>query len=190
MGRISSGTLEMRYERVEVATIVQHAVEASSPLIQAAQHGLEVAVADEPIWLEGDPVRLTQIVTNLLNNAAKYTPPGGHIAVLAHRDGAHAVIRVRDNGTGIAPQALERIFEMFARERRPDAPQQAGLGIGLALSRRLAEMHGGTLLAQSAGVRQGSTFILRLPVASPHFVIAAADAGLEGLRGMDGLPPE
>jgi len=190
MGRISRGTLEMRFERVEVATIVHHAVEASGPLIQAAQHGLEVSIPDEPIWLEGDPVRLTQIVTNVVNNAVKYTPPGGHIAIAAERDGTHVAIRVRDNGAGIEREALERIFEMFAREQRPDAPQQAGLGIGLALSRRLAELHGGTLHAHSDGVRQGSTFTLRLPIAAPQFVIGADDMTLGALGSADILPLE
>jgi PAS domain S-box-containing protein len=164
MSRVSRGTFALRKERVDVATVVRNAVETSEPLIRAAGHRLEIALPDEPLWLEGDPVRLAQILANLLNNAAIYTDDGGRISVRASRDGDSAIIAVRDNGVGIAPEALPRMFLMFSRGARSSARAQGGLGIGLALARRLAEMHGGTLDAQSAGPGQGSEFTVRLPM--------------------------
>jgi signal transduction histidine kinase len=170
MSRITRGVLELRRERAELSTIVRNAVETSGPLIQEGRHGLDVSLPGETLWVEGDPVRLAQILSNLLNNAAKYTPDAGAIALSARRDGGVALISVRDNGIGIAPEALSRIFEMFSREGREGARGQGGLGIGLSLSRRLAEMHGGTIEAKSEGIGRGSEFIVRLPVAH-----AAAD---------------
>jgi CheY-like chemotaxis protein/two-component sensor histidine kinase len=166
MSRITRGAFELRRERVELSGILRNAVETSEPLIQAARHRLDVSLPGEPLWLEGDPVRLAQILSNLLNNAAKYTPDGGAITLSARRDGAVAVIGVRDNGAGIAKDALSRIFEMFNRDVRADLGGQGGLGIGLTLSRRLAEMHGGTIEAESDGEGQGSEFIVRLPLVS------------------------
>jgi PAS domain S-box-containing protein len=166
LSRITRGALELRREAVEVSAILRNAVETSEPLIQAARHRLEVSLPGEPLWLEGDPVRLAQILANLLNNAARYTPDGGSIALSAQRKGAMAIISVRDNGSGIPKEALSRIFEMFNREVRADARGQGGLGIGLTLSRRLAEMHGGTIEAHSEGEGCGSEFIVRLPLIS------------------------
>jgi CheY-like chemotaxis protein/two-component sensor histidine kinase len=165
MSRISRGALELRRERVELSTIVRNAVETAEPLIQAGCHRLDVAMPGEALFLEGDPVRLSQILSNLLNNAAKYTNDGGEIALSARRDGRDLVIGVRDNGYGIAPDGLSRIFDMFSREGRVDARGQGGLGIGLTLARRLAEMHGGTIEAHSEGEDRGSEFLVRLPLA-------------------------
>src|SRR5262249_11338988 len=115
MSRINRGTLELRKEHTPLAAIVNNAVETSEPLVSAALHELSVSLPEDPVWLDGDPVRLAQLLSNLLNNAAKYTEPGGKIALEAVRR-EHAVeIRVRDNGVGIAPESLERIFEMFSR---------------------------------------------------------------------------
>ncbi len=164
MSRVSRGTFALRKERIDVATVVRNAVETSEPLIRAAGHRLEIALPEEQLWLEGDPVRLAQILANLLNNAAKYTDDGGRISVRASRDGDSAIIAVRDNGVGIAPEVLPQMFAMFSRGARSSARAQGGLGIGLALARRLAEMHGGTLDAQSAGPGQGSEFTVRLPM--------------------------
>nr|WP_231402518.1 ATP-binding protein [Caenimonas aquaedulcis] len=169
VSRISRGTLTLRKERVELAQIVRNAIETSDPLMQAAGHSVTVELPSKAIWLHGDPVRLTQIIDNLLNNAAKYTQEGGRIAVRAGAEGGSAVVRVSDNGPGISAEAMPRLFEMFSRGDR-DASRdpsrgQGGLGIGLALSRRLAQMHDGTLEARSAGLGQGSEFILRLPLA-------------------------
>ena len=166
MSRITRGVLELRRDRVELSAILRHAVETSQPLIEAARHQLDVSLPDEALWLDGDPVRLAQILSNLLNNAAKYTPPGGDIALSARREGPLAEISVRDNGSGIPAEALSRIFEMFNREIRPNAGGQGGLGVGLTLSRRLAEMHGGTVEARSEGEGRGSEFIVRLPLAA------------------------
>jgi CheY-like chemotaxis protein len=165
MSRITRGALELRRERVDLSAILRNAVETSEPLIQAARHRLDVSLPGEALWLEGDPVRLAQILSNLLNNAARYTPEGGAISLGVRREGTMVAISVQDNGRGIAAEALSRIFLMFNREVRPDGGGQGGLGIGLTLSRRLAEMHGGTIEARSEGPGRGSEFIVRLPLA-------------------------
>ncbi len=172
VSRISRGTLSLRRENVELAAVVRNALETSDPLIQAAGHELVVELPPHPLWLEGDPVRLAQILSNLLNNAATYTEHAGRIVVRAWRDGENAAISVRDNGMGISAEALPRMFGMFNRGDRDIERAQGGLGIGLALSRRLAQMHGGTLEAASGGVGQGSEFTVRIPLAA-H---AGADA--------------
>jgi signal transduction histidine kinase len=165
VSRITRGLLELRRERVDVATIVRNAIETSQPLVQAGGHRLDVSLPGEALWLDGDPVRLTQVLGNLLNNAAKYTDAGGAIALAARRVGDTAVISVRDSGWGITAGGLERIFEMFSREVHAKRRVEGGLGIGLTLSRRLLEMHDGTIEARSEGEGRGSEFIVRLPVA-------------------------
>ena len=165
MSRISRGALELRKVFVDVAEIVRNAIETSQPLVQAARHTLTVSLPDAPLWLEGDPVRLAQILSNLLSNSAKYTDDGGRIAVTVRQEGSIVAMAVQDNGTGIAAHALPRMFEMFSREDRARGRVQGGLGIGLALARRLAEMHGGSLDAHSEGPGKGSEFVLRLPIA-------------------------
>jgi signal transduction histidine kinase/CheY-like chemotaxis protein len=178
MSRITRGLLELRHERVEVATVVRNAIETSEPLIREAQHRLEVSLPGEALWLEGDPVRLSQILANLLNNAAKYTPDRGTIVLAARREGGQALLSVKDDGAGIGEAALGRIFEMFNREARADARGKGGLGIGLTLSRRLAEMHGGSIEARSEGEGKGSEFVVRLPLAaSPALRAAPPPAG-------------
>lgn len=164
MSSISRGSLSLRRERVELAAIVRHAVETSEPLIRAGSHALQVELPADPLWLEGDQVRLAQILGNLLNNAARYTEDGGRITVQARRDDGHVLISVRDTGVGMAPDALPRMFEMFSRGDRDSTRSQGGLGIGLALSRRLAQMHNGSLEASSDGIGHGSQFDLRLPL--------------------------
>src|SRR5690606_35289538 len=144
----------------------------------AVGHELSIDLPAQPVWLQGDPVRLAQILGNLLSNAARYTPDGGRIEVRASAQGDEAVIVVRDNGMGITPEELPRMFEMFSRGGRDSSRSQGGLGIGLALSRKLAEMHGGTLVGSSDGIGQGSEFTLRVPLAesAPEH----ADAPAEG----------
>ena len=181
MSRITRGLLELRRERVDLSTVVRNAVETSEPLIREARHRLELSLPGEALWLEGDPVRLSQILANLLNNAAKYTPDGGTIVLAARREGGQALLSVKDNGAGISEAALGRIFEMFNRETRADARGKGGLGIGLTLSRRLAEMHGGSIEARSEGEGKGSEFVVRLPLAAPparSAVPAPAGSGL------------
>jgi PAS domain S-box-containing protein len=186
VSRISRGTFLLRKERVPLATIVRNAVETSAPLVQAGAHELVEDVPDEPLWLEGDPVRLAQVLANLLNNAAKYTEDAGRIELRAWREGEQAVVSVRDTGLGIAPELLPRLFDMFSRGNRETARSQGGLGIGLALARRLAEMHEGTLEAHSDGPGRGSEFVLRLPLADGVPLIddltAAAADDLAGMR--------
>jgi len=176
MSRITSGSLELKHERVELSAVVRNAVETSEPVVQAGQHRLDVSLPGEALWIEGDAVRLSQILSNLLNNAAKYTPDRGLIALTAQRDGDGVLISVRDNGIGIAADGLSRIFDMFRREGRGGHRAQGGLGIGLTLSRRLAEMHGGTIEARSQGEGLGAEFVVRLPLASPSAPPAAQSA--------------
>ena len=163
ISRITRGTFELRPERVELSAVVQSAVETAMPLIERAGHRLHADLPAEPVWLEADPVRLAQILANLLNNAALYTDPGGWIAIGARPDGGFVTITVRDNGAGIAPESLPHLFEMFRRGDRGAGRGKGGLGIGLAIARRLAEMHGATLAALSEGPGRGSEFTLRMP---------------------------
>ena len=176
VSRISRGTLELRLERLEVAPIIKVAIETCEPLLQAAGHRLTVSVPDAPVWVEGDQVRLAQILANLLNNAVKYTEPGGQIALEVTPSGGSVEIVVRDSGAGIGADTMPLLFEMFVRGPHADGRHQGGLGIGLALARRLAEMHGGTLTAASGGAGQGSTFTLRLPTIGAGAAPAAGSA--------------
>jgi CheY-like chemotaxis protein len=167
ISRITRGKVELRRERVELAAVVRNAVETSRPHLEAAGHALTVVLPHEPLVLDADPVRLAQVVANLLNNAAKYTEDAGRIELTAEREGDEAVIRVRDTGIGIPEDMLLGVFEMFAQVDRARDRAQGGLGIGLSLVRSLVQMHGGRVEAASAGPGQGSEFTVRLPLASP-----------------------
>ena len=147
--------------------IVERAIESARPLIDRRKHELSVSLPAEPIWLRADPTRLEQVVVNLLNNAAKYTDEGGQIWLTAQQEGSEVVLRVRDTGVGIAPELLPRIFDLFTQADRTLDRSQGGLGIGLSLVQKLVELHGGTVEAHSAGLGQGSEFIVRLPALSP-----------------------
>ena len=161
VSRIRTGKLELRRERVELAAVLASAIEASRPLIDAAGHALRVALPQEAIVLDADPVRLAQVLANLLNNAAKYTGQNGVIEVTVHRSVGEVRVSVRDNGTGIEREMLARVFELFV-QAGPDR-LQGGLGIGLTLARRLVELHGGTLEARSDGPGRGAEFVVCLP---------------------------
>jgi len=161
VSRINHGAFELRKQSVEVAAIVRHAIETSDPLIHERAHTLEVRLPAESLWVDGDSVRLAQIICNLLNNAARYTPPGGRISVSARQEGGCAEIVVTDSGVGFNPDDAPKLFEMFRRGQ-----ESPGLGIGLALSRKLAEMHGGHLEARSDGPGRGAEFTLRLAIAN------------------------
>ena len=165
IARISGGKLELKRQRTDLASILASAVETSMPLIEAGQHALTLDVPDAALPVDADATRIAQVVANLLNNAAKYTPPGGQIALSARREGLDAVITVRDSGVGIAADALAGVFEMFSQIGRTVDRSQGGLGIGLSLVRRLVEMHGGSVAATSAGANAGSIFTVRLPLA-------------------------
>ena len=158
--RISRGVLELRRERIELASVVQNAVETSSPAIREAGHELVVKLPPQMVWLDGDPVRLAQIFSNLLNNAARFTDSGGRITISAEAHDERAYVSVRDTGRGFAPEVCGRLFEMFTKSERSN-----GLGIGLALSRRLAQMHGGDIEARSEGEQRGAEFVVQLPLA-------------------------
>lgn len=164
LARISQGRLELRKEQVEFASVVRSAVEATRPLIEANRHELHISLPPAPILLEGDLTRLAQVFSNLLNNSAKYTEPGGRIWLTVERQEAAVVATVRDTGIGIPGEMLSRIFEMFTQVDRSLEKARGGLGIGLTLVRQLVEMHGGRVEARSEGPDRGSLFIVHLPV--------------------------
>ena len=186
IARITRGRIELKKEETDLHAIVQAAVEASSALVQSHGHRLDVDLPDEPLPLHADVTRLVQVLANLLNNAAKYTPDVGHIALAAWREDGHAVVSVSDSGIGIPPEAIGSVFEMFTQVRGSLDRAQGGLGIGLSLVRRLVELHGGRVSALSGGRGQGSTFTVRLPLhpGSPH----ALPQG-EGIAGACALAP-
>jgi two-component system CheB/CheR fusion protein len=166
ISRINQGKIKLHKEALDLGAAVVRAVETTRPLLEERGHELSVTLPPGPLPLEADPVRLEQVVTNLLTNAAKYTEPGGRVWVTAAREGAEGVLRVRDTGVGIPPEMLERIFDMFAQVDRSAArASQWGLSIGLALVRNLVALHGGSVRALSAGPGQGSEFVVRLPLA-------------------------
>jgi signal transduction histidine kinase len=168
VSRISRGKLRLRKEVLDLAKLVEQAVQTSRPLIEARHHQLTVSLPQEPVCLEGDSTRLEQVLANLLNNAAKYTMPGGRIWISATLENSQAVLRVRDTGKGIPPAMIQRIFEPFVQiDFSLHRSEQGGLGIGLMLVRRLLEMHGGTVEAFSPGAGQGSEFVVRLPALPP-----------------------
>jgi PAS domain S-box-containing protein len=164
VSRVTQGKVTLKHERLSLQRLVDAAVEASGPLIQAAGHALEIELPGEPVHVRGDVTRLAQVLSNLLNNASKYTDTGGRIRVSARREGRNVEIRVEDNGVGIPAEMLQKIFDLFTQVGRNMERSQGGLGIGLSLARKLVEMHGGSLSAQSPGPGQGSTFIVKLPL--------------------------
>jgi PAS domain S-box-containing protein len=164
LNRITHNRLELRQGQVELAAVVQQAVEAARPLAEAARHQLQVSVPAEPCHLYADSARLAQVFGNLLTNSCKYTPAGGRIALAAVCDGNNVTVSVKDNGAGIPPDKLDRIFDMFMQVDRDMERSQDGLGIGLTLVKRLVEMHGGTVEAKSGGEGKGTEIIVRLPL--------------------------
>lgn len=164
MSRITRGVIELRRERIDLSTILQNSIETSRPLIEAGSHVLEVNLPDDPIELNGDKVRLAQVFSNLLNNAAKYTDRGGVISLDAKVEGDKIAVTVRDNGIGISSHALSKVFDMFMQADRSSRRAQGGLGIGLTLVKTVVEMHGGTVAARSEGIGRGSEFIVRVPL--------------------------
>ncbi len=164
VSRVMRGKIELRKERVELSTVVARAVETVQPLIEAQGHDLTVQLPSESLALDADPVRLAQVVANLLTNAAKYTEANGGIRLTAQREGGEVVLCVRDTGIGIAPDMLPHIFELFVQADHSSTKAQGGLGIGLTLVKNLVEMHHGTVEANSAGLGRGSEFVIRLPL--------------------------
>ena len=183
IARISSNRLELRRETIDLSTTLRAAVETSSVLLQAGGQEFVVTLPAEPIFLDADPARLAQAISNLLNNAAKYTPRGGRIWLTGERRDGAALVTVRDTGAGIAPEMLSSIFDMFTQGEQSQARSLGGLGIGLTLVKRLVELHEGVVTASSGGLGQGSSFVIRLPVTAqsgdvPHPVREPSRPGL------------
>jgi two-component system CheB/CheR fusion protein len=166
ISRITRGKITLRKEPVELGTLLTHAVETSRSLVETHRHELLVSLPERPTYVEADPIRLEQVVVNLLTNAAKYTDPGGRIWLTCEPEGEEVVIRIRDTGIGIPPEMLGQIFDLFTQIDQSLARSRGGLGIGLTLVRSLVEMHGGKVSAYSAGLGQGSEFTVRLPILS------------------------
>ena len=174
---VSRGEVSIRREAVDLQTVFSRAVEMGLALVESRKHHLEVAPFIERLWVNGDPTRLVQVVSNLLTNAAKYTLEGGNIWLSAAREEGVATIRIRDNGVGIAKDMLSRVFDLFAQIESAEGSRIGGLGIGLTLVRRLVELHGGTVHVTSEGPGHGSEFVVRLP--APRNEPDAASRALE-----------
>jgi signal transduction histidine kinase/DNA-binding NarL/FixJ family response regulator len=164
VSRITKGKIRLVCQPTDLGEVLAHAVEASRPLIEQSRHRLEVALPPAPVRLHGDPARLVQVFTNLLNNAAKYTEDGGQIWLSGAAEGVEAVVRVRDTGVGIPPDMLAAVFDLFIQADRSLERSQGGLGVGLTLVKRLVEKHGGRVEALSAGLGKGSEFVVRIPI--------------------------
>jgi two-component system CheB/CheR fusion protein len=187
VARITRGKIALRKEPVLLADLVHQAIEDVRPLVEPHGHALAVSVAPEPIWLDADAVRLTQVIVNLLHNAAKYTGADGRITLSAGREGADAVIRVCDTGIGLEPDLVPRLFGVFVQGATSLDRSHGGLGVGLALVRALVELHGGRVEAHSAGAGRGSEFVVILPAGPPALPLvprpaAPAVAVAGGLR--------
>ena len=183
VSRITTGKLELRKERVDLASVVRDAVEASRPLIDRQGHELTVTLPPGPVLLDADPTRLAQVFLNLLNNAAKYSEPGGHIRLSAGRDGDEVVVSVRDTGIGIPAADLPHVFEVFVQVDTAWKRVQGGLGIGLSLVKEFVELHGGRVEAHSDGPGKGSEFVVRLPSAAAAAADEPPTAAAEKSRG-------
>jgi CheY-like chemotaxis protein/two-component sensor histidine kinase len=184
VSRITRGKLELRRTTIDVVAAVRAALEAAEPALRSKSHRLGTDLPDEPVWVDADAARLTQVFVNLVHNAAKYTEAAGHVDVVLRREGAEVVVTVRDDGMGIEPAEQESIFGMFVQLDTSLGRGAAGLGVGLTIARRLVEMHGGSLGVESAGRGRGSTFRVALPtVAAPAPAAAAEPAAPEAASG-------
>jgi signal transduction histidine kinase/CheY-like chemotaxis protein len=163
VSRVARGKVSLAKKPIELASVVTEAVEATGPLLEARRHQLVVSVPPAGLEIEADAVRLTQVVNNLLSNAARYTPPGGRVAITGYRDGGAVVLSVQDSGVGIEPALLPSVFDMFVQGARGPDRAEGGLGLGLSLVRTLTQLHGGTVTAHSEGPGRGSEFVVRLP---------------------------
>ncbi len=163
VSRVTRGLVRIDHDRVDLHQVVHDALEQARPQVEARRHALQVDLPDPPVLVRGDRVRLVQMLANLLNNAAKYTPEGGHLALSMRCEGGEVVLAVRDDGIGIDAELLPHVFELFTQARRTPDRAQGGLGLGLALVCSLVRLHGGTVTAESAGLGKGSTFTVRLP---------------------------
>jgi len=176
VSRIGRGKIELRRARVELGRLIRDALQASMPLIESGRHQVALRLVDEPLWVEADALRLTQVFANLINNAAKYTPPGGALEIGLRSENGEAVAWVADNGVGLDRGMIERVFDAFVQVSSARHLAQGGLGIGLSLAKGFVELHGGSIRADSEGPGQGATFIVRLPLCEA----AAPEAQAEG----------
>lgn len=174
LNRITHDRLELRRSEVELATVLQQAVEVARPLIDAARQQLTIEIPDKPIYLNADGARLAQVFGNLLNNSCKYTRENGAIFLTAKQEGGEVLVSVRDNGAGIPLDKIDTIFDMFTQVDRSSEQSQGGLGIGLTLVKRLVDMHGGSIEVKSAGEEQGSEFVVRLPIISKLAIVSSS----------------
>jgi PAS domain S-box-containing protein len=192
ISRITHGKIELDKQRIEIASVVESALETASPLLEARKHAVSVDVPSVGLEVHGDRARLIQVIANVVNNAAKYTDPGGIIEIIARRANDQIEVRIRDTGIGIAPEILPRVFTMFVQERQAIDRSQGGLGLGLAIVRSLVELHGGQVQAHSAGIGRGTEVTVRLPravtadvVVTPNQLPAAAASGRRKIMVVD-----
>jgi PAS domain S-box-containing protein len=176
LARVTEGKIDLQPERIDLASLTRHAIETCATSLDVRKHALSLSIPEQPVWTQADAVRIEQVIVNLVENAAKYTPPGGRVAV-ALEIGEVATLRVRDNGIGISADLMPHIFDLFVQGERPIDRGEGGLGIGLTLVRRLVDMHGGSVEAKSGGPGLGSEFIVRLPLASHAPGTQAREAG-------------
>ena len=176
VSRVGRGRVELKRNPIALRDVLDHALEECQPLLQARRHQLSVSLPQTALLVDVDAVRMTQVFANLINNAGKYTDPGGCLMLTAEREGLEAVVRIEDNGSGIAADMLPHVFDLFAQGQVSIERAQGGLGIGLTLVRMLVDLHGGSVAAESPGIGQGSTFVVRLPLAEmnlPESTVAA-----------------
>jgi len=188
VSRISSGKITLRKERTDVAVVLHSAIETSRPFIEEAKHEFIVNLPSEPLWLNADVTRLAQVFANLLNNAAKYTEANGRIRLKAERHGPQVVVRVKDNGIGIAADTLPQVFEMFAQADQSIEKSRGGLGVGLTLAKHLVTMHDGVIEAHSDGPGKGSEFVVRLPLAASEVTTAHDGGDVPDATGSGAVP--
>ncbi|MGZ3429851.1 MAG: hybrid sensor histidine kinase/response regulator, partial [Polyangia bacterium] len=190
VSRITQGKIELRRQQTQLQSVIEHALQIARPLVEEREHTLVVEDPDEPLPVVIDVTRMTQVVANLVNNAAKYTNPRGTITIKVERSEEDAVVRVKDTGIGIRPELLPRVFELFVQADHAADRAAGGLGIGLTLVKRLVQLHGGEVIAQSEGVGKGSEFIVSLPIAICDEAAApAAAAPTPIVRSAEGARP-
>jgi signal transduction histidine kinase len=185
VSRITRDAISLRREPVLLSTVIGHALEATRPMFDLRQHELTVQIPDPTLTVDGDPARLSQVIGNILNNAAKFTAPGGEVWLQAAQTGTNVSIRIRDNGIGIAPDVISKVFELFTQAGQPRDRSEEGLGIGLALVRRLVEMHEGHVRVQSEGIGRGTEVIVTLPLIEakrPEMAVPARPSDEPGYR--------
>jgi signal transduction histidine kinase len=168
VSRFAHGRMQLHPRQIDLRVVIDNALQTTAPAIEARCHELTCALPAGPVWLMGDALRLEQVFVNLLGNAAKYTEPGGHLAVWFHVRATQAVVRVRDSGIGMAPRLVPRVFDLYRQADESDTQTGSGLGVGLALVRNLVQLHGGSVAAASRGPGRGSLFTVRLPRVVMH----------------------